>query len=140
MLDLLLALAHRTEPDYLNADAEYRRADVRDPDAVAAALDGVDAVCHQAAMVGLGVDIGDAPDYVRHNDLGTAVLLAQLASAGFAGRLVLASSMVVYGEGRYDCDEHGTVTPGRGRSRISTPGVSSHVPGLRATADSRRDQ
>lgn len=112
VLDLLLPLAHATEPDYLNAGAEFRRVDVRDPDVVAGALDGVDAVCHQAAMVGLGVDMGDAPDYVSHNDLGTAVLLAQLSARGFRGRLVLASSMVVYGEGRYDCDEHGTVTPG----------------------------
>ena len=63
-------------------------------------------------MVGLGVDMGDAPDYVSHNDLGTAVLLAQLSARRFGGRLVLASSMVVYGEGRYDCDEHGTVRPG----------------------------
>jgi dTDP-L-rhamnose 4-epimerase len=111
VLDVLLALAHRAEPDYLNPAAEYRHADVRDPDAVAAALEGVDAVCHQAAMVGLGVDMGDAPDYVSHNDLGTAVLLAQLSARRFGGRLVLASSMVVYGEGRYDCDDHGTVTP-----------------------------
>jgi len=112
VLDLLLALAHATEPDYLNTGAEFQRGDVRDPDVVAGALDGVDAVCHQASMVGLGVDMGDAPDYVSHNDLGTAVLLAQLSARGFRGRLVLASSMVVYGEGRYDCDEHGTVTPG----------------------------
>jgi dTDP-L-rhamnose 4-epimerase len=112
VLDLLLALAHRSEPDYLNPAAEYRRGDVRDPAAVRAALDGVDAVSHQAGMVGLGVDLGDAPDYVSHNDLGTAVLLAQLSARRFDGPLVLASSMVVYGEGRYDCDEHGTVTPG----------------------------
>jgi dTDP-L-rhamnose 4-epimerase len=60
-------------------------------------------------MVGLGVDILDMPDYVAHNDLGTAVLLAELARRRFAGRLVLASSMVVYGEGRYRCAEHGQV-------------------------------
>ena len=65
------------------------------------ALDGVDAVCHQAAMVGLGVDLGDIADYVSDNDLGTAVLLRELAGARFEGRVVLASSMVVYGEGAY---------------------------------------
>src|SRR5918997_1521647 len=77
-----------------------------------AALEGVDAVCHQAAMVGLGTDIGDIADYVAHNDLGTAVLLRTLAARGYRGRLVQASSMVVYGEGRYACPEHGDVRPG----------------------------
>jgi dTDP-L-rhamnose 4-epimerase len=48
---------------------------------------------------------------VAHNDLGTAVLLRALAATGFSGRLVLASSMVVYGEGRYACPEHGIVRP-----------------------------
>jgi dTDP-L-rhamnose 4-epimerase len=72
---------------------------------------GVAAVSHQAAMVGLGTDIGDIADYVAHNDFGTAVLLQALAARGFAGRLVLASSMVVYGEGRYACPEHGVVSP-----------------------------
>ncbi|MFE9480506.1 NAD-dependent epimerase/dehydratase family protein [Streptomyces spororaveus] len=87
------------------------REDVRDPDAVAAALAGVDAVCHQAAKVGLGKDFGDAPGYVSANDLGTAVLLAGMARARVP-RLLLAGSMVVYGEGRYDCPDHGTVRPG----------------------------
>jgi dTDP-L-rhamnose 4-epimerase len=86
--------------------------DVRDRGTVAGAVRGCDAVCHQAAMVGLGVDIGDIASYVSHNGLGTAVLLRELAHAGFRGRFVLASSMVVYGEGRYACAEHGQVRPG----------------------------
>lgn len=86
-------------------------ADVRDPEAVGRALAGVDAVCHQAAMVGLGTGFTDAPDYVSHNDHGTAVLLAAMAAAGVR-HLVLAGSMVVYGEGRYGCAEHGLVRPG----------------------------
>ena len=69
-------------------------------------------MCHQAARVGLGVDFGDVRAYVADNDLGTATLLWALHDAGFAGRLVLASSMVVYGEGRYHCAEHGPVRPG----------------------------
>ncbi|MFB6821310.1 NAD-dependent epimerase/dehydratase family protein [Streptomyces virginiae] len=85
--------------------------DVRDPDVVAEALTGVDAVCHQAAKVGLGKDFGDAPDYVSANDLGTAVLLTEMARARVP-RLLLAGSMVVYGEGRYECPAHGTVRPG----------------------------
>ncbi|MFF1919887.1 NAD-dependent epimerase/dehydratase family protein [Streptomyces sp. NPDC058221] len=86
-------------------------ADVRDREAVDGALRGVDAVCHQAAMVGLGKDFADAPLYVGCNDLGTAVLLAAAADAGVRS-LVLAGSMVVYGEGRYDCRSHGPVRPG----------------------------
>ncbi|MER5403730.1 NAD-dependent epimerase/dehydratase family protein [Streptomyces sp. NPDC002769] len=85
--------------------------DVRDAGAVASALPGVDAVCHQAAMVGLGTGFGDAVEYVSRNDLGTAVLLAAMAEAGVR-RLVLAGSMVVYGEGRYACEWHGVVRPG----------------------------
>ncbi|MCX5536222.1 NAD-dependent epimerase/dehydratase family protein [Streptomyces sp. NBC_00006] len=86
-------------------------ADVRDPDAVARALVGVDAVCHQAARVGLGNGVADAAEYVSRNDLGTAVLLAAMAETGVP-RLVLAGSMVVYGEGRYACPRHGVVRPG----------------------------
>ncbi|MER5936266.1 NAD-dependent epimerase/dehydratase family protein [Streptomyces sp. NPDC001928] len=85
--------------------------DVRDPAAVRRALTGVDAVCHQAAMVGLGVGFSDAAEYVSRNDLGTAVLLTAMADAGVR-RLVLAGSMVVYGEGRYECARHGVVRPG----------------------------
>jgi dTDP-L-rhamnose 4-epimerase len=85
--------------------------DVRDAATLRERLAGVDVVCHQAAMVGHGVDPSDAPAYAGHNDLGTAVLLAALYEAGVR-RLVLASSMVVYGEGRYLCDEHGVVRPG----------------------------
>jgi len=84
---------------------------VEDADMVAAALDGVDAVCHQAAMVGLGTDFTETPDYVTANDLGTARLLAALAAERFRGPLVLASSMVVYGEGGYRCPRHGPVRP-----------------------------
>jgi dTDP-L-rhamnose 4-epimerase len=111
ILDALLPLAHSRPPDYLDPAAELIVGDVGDADTVARALDGIDAVSHQAAMVGLGVDLADMPDYVRHNDLGTAVLLRALAARGLNGPLVLASSMVVYGEGRYRCAEHGEVTP-----------------------------
>ncbi|MGR6974878.1 NAD-dependent epimerase/dehydratase family protein [Streptomyces cynarae] len=110
VLDALLPAAHRTIPPIPDR-VDWRHADVRDGQAVADALRGVDAVCHQAAMVGLGKDFTDAPDYVGCNDLGTAVLLAGMAEAGVA-RVVLAGSMVVYGEGRYECSRHGVVRPG----------------------------
>ncbi len=107
VLDLLHPGAHAARPAYLREEAEYLFADVRDEGAVGKALEGVAAVSHQAAMVGLGVDLADIADYVSHNSLGTAVLLRGMAAAGFDGRLVLASSMVVYGEGAYACKDHG---------------------------------
>src|SRR5260370_23166497 len=110
-LDLLDPSVHARVPDYLNPEAELVRGDLRDPATVAASLRGVDAVCHQASMVGLGKEVADVPDHVRHNDLGTAVLLKAMAASRFRGRLVLASSMVVYGEGRYECVAHGQVAP-----------------------------
>jgi len=109
-LDAGLPGAHRTPlPDSV-AGAPLRRIDLADRPAVADVLTGVDVVVHQAAMVGLGVDLDDLPEYVRCNDLGTAVLLAEMARAG-VGRMVLASSMVVYGEGTYACPQHGAVRP-----------------------------
>ncbi|PRY22310.1 NAD-dependent epimerase/dehydratase family protein [Pseudosporangium ferrugineum] len=92
------------------ADSPVTVGDVRDREAVARALAGVDVVVHQAAMVGMGVDLDDLPEYVGNNDLGTAVLLAEMHRAGVA-RLVLASSMVVYGEGAYECGHHGPQRP-----------------------------
>ncbi|HZB77468.1 MAG TPA: NAD-dependent epimerase/dehydratase family protein [Solirubrobacteraceae bacterium] len=112
VLDALLPAAHRERPDYLDPRAEFLEADLRDPAVARAAVEGVTAVCHQASMVGLGADITDITDYVGHNDMATAQLLRALAARGFAGRIVLASSMVVYGEGRYTCPEHGIVRPG----------------------------
>ena len=84
--------------------------DVRDAASWAGLLQGVDAVSHQAAMVGAGLSPADLPAYAGHNDLGTACLLAAMHAAGVR-RLVLASSMVVYGEGRYGCEAHGPVAP-----------------------------
>jgi dTDP-L-rhamnose 4-epimerase len=111
VLDVLLPEAHRERPDYLDSRAEWIEGDIRDPGTVAGAVAGVTAVSHQAAMVGLGTDISDIAEYVANNDFGTAVLLQALAARAFTGRLVLASSMVVYGEGRYACPEHGIVRP-----------------------------
>ena len=96
------------------------RLDVRDAMAWADLLDGIDVVCHQAAMVGAGVTVADLPSYAGHNDLGTAALLAAMHARGVRS-LVLASSMVVYGEGRYSCPEHGAAAARRpvdGRARL----------------------
>ncbi|MFG1617402.1 NAD-dependent epimerase/dehydratase family protein [Nonomuraea wenchangensis] len=84
--------------------------DVRDAATLDRSMAGVDVVVHQAAKVGLGVNVADLPDYASVNVYGTAVLLAAMARHE-VGRLVLASSMVVYGEGAYDCPSHGRVRP-----------------------------
>jgi dTDP-L-rhamnose 4-epimerase len=113
VLDALLECVHPGGVPPFSGDPgfEFVHADVRDAGAVDGALRGVDAVAHLAAMVGLGVDFNDAPLYAGCNDLGTAVLLAAMARAGL-GRLVLASSMVVYGEGRYSCTGPSCTGPG----------------------------
>ncbi|WP_125613769.1 NAD-dependent epimerase/dehydratase family protein [Specibacter cremeus] len=110
VLDLLDPSVH-PRPPRLPAGAELLAGDVADAATVATALAGVDVVVHHSAKVGLGVTFADAPDYVRNNDLATAVLLAGMAAAGVE-RLVLASSMVVYGEGAYTDDAGTPVRPG----------------------------
>ncbi len=106
-VDLLIPEAHAAGSP---AAPGTHLVDVRDPSAVRPLLDGVDVVCHQSAMVGAGVTVADLPSYASHNDLGTAVLLAAMHDAG-VHRIVAASSMVVYGEGRYVCEEHGDQAP-----------------------------
>ena len=121
-VDLMLPEAHGAT----EAPEGTHRVDVRDADAWPALLRGVDVVCHQAALVGAGVRVADLPRYASHNDLGTAVLLAALHEASVA-RLVLASSMVVYGEGRYDCPEHGTREVGpRATARLDAGDFDHH--------------
>jgi dTDP-L-rhamnose 4-epimerase len=110
VLDSLRADVHGADPAKAVDGVELFVADIRDADAVARALAGMDAVIHLAAKVGLGVDVYDLPDFAGSNDAGTAVLLAEMARTGVA-RLTLASSMVVYGEGLAPCPEHGMVRP-----------------------------
>lgn len=95
----------------LDPRAELIAGDLADPVVARRSVDGIDAVCHQAAKVGLGVDFGDVTGYVAGNDTATAVLLEALWRNGFAGPLVLASSMVVYGEGLARCAVHGLHQP-----------------------------
>ncbi|HEX6347597.1 NAD-dependent epimerase/dehydratase family protein [Umezawaea sp.] len=108
LLDALLPQAHSGPAPSWTDRHEVVVGDVADPAVVAGLLRGVDAVCHQSAVVGHGLDPSDAPLYSFNNDHGTAVLLAAMHEAG-VGTLVLASSMVVYGEGRYRCPAHDVV-------------------------------
>jgi dTDP-L-rhamnose 4-epimerase len=92
----------RKKPAWLAPDAEFILGDMRDPDAVARSLRGVDVVYHLAAAVGVGQSMYQITDYTATNTLGTAHLLQALVDAkpGLE-RLVVASSMSIYGEGRY---------------------------------------
>lgn len=92
----------RQRPGYLARDAELHVGDVRDPAAVARALESVDAVFHEAAVVGVGQSMYEMPRYVEVNCLGTAVLLQAIVERRDRIRkIVVASSMSVYGEGAY---------------------------------------
>jgi dTDP-L-rhamnose 4-epimerase len=116
VLDSLRTDVHGDSPEDVAEDlaedlaADLVVGDVRDPAALDPVLADTDVVCHLAAKVGLGVDAEDLPDYASSNDHGTAVLLAAMTRAG-VGRLVLASSMVIYGGGVGRCAEHGSVRP-----------------------------
>jgi len=103
VLDCLVEQVHgekRKRPDYLDSEVELQVGDVCDKDAVARALQGVDAVFHFAAAVGVGQSMYEIAHYTRVNNLGTAVLLEALIAKPVQ-RLVVASSMSLYGEGLY---------------------------------------
>jgi dTDP-L-rhamnose 4-epimerase len=101
-------------PAYLHADVELLRGDVRDPDAVRRALSGCDAVFHLASAVGVGQSMYEIEHYVSTNNLGTAVLLEAISKQPVQ-RLIVASSMSLYGEGLYR-SENGALVPGQERS------------------------
>jgi dTDP-L-rhamnose 4-epimerase len=102
-LDLLAPQVHGSErqrPAYLDAEAELIVGDVRDPEVVRRALRGIDAVYHFAAAVGVGQSMYEITQYTSINNLGTAVLLEALVERPVE-RLIVASSMSLYGEGLY---------------------------------------
>jgi dTDP-L-rhamnose 4-epimerase len=101
ILDNLSPQVHgsRARPDYLDPDAELIVGDVRDAQAVERALSGVDIVVHLAAAVGVGQSMYEIVNYTQVNELGTAVLLDALSRKPIE-RLVVASSMSIYGEGQ----------------------------------------
>lgn len=123
-VDNLLPQAHPSSSG--EGPEGLHRLDVRRAGEWAGLLRGVDVVSHQAAMVGAGVTVADLPAYASHNDLGTAALLAAMHASRVA-RLVLASSMVVYGEGAYRCPEHGPVPAGAREPGALDRGAFDHA-------------
>jgi dTDP-L-rhamnose 4-epimerase len=105
ILDALLPQVHpKGRPEYLNPEAELREGDVRDAEAVRSALEGVDTVVHFAAAVGVGQSMYQVADYCSINVMGTAVLLEELVkSKRRPSRMLVASSMSIYGEGLHLC-------------------------------------
>src|SRR5512139_1920978 len=115
VLDSLIEQVHgpaADRPAYLHPAAEFIRGDVRDKALLRRALDGVEIVYHEAAEVGVGQSMYDVTRYVGGNTYATSVLLEILANERHTiKRLIVASSMSIYGEGAYRCPTHGRVHP-----------------------------
>src|SRR5437764_4404174 len=127
LVDALVARGHRVRvldalvakvrgeaerPAHLNPEAEFLRGDVCDASALERALEGVEVVYHEAAEVGVGQSMYEMQRYVRANTFGTSVLLEHVvARREQIRKLVVASSMSIYGEGAYACAVHGAVYP-----------------------------
>lgn len=124
-LDILDPQIHgeaRQRPAYLAPEVELQIGDVCNPDDVARALDGVDAVYHFAALTGVGQSMYDMTHYARVNAIGTTTLIEGIVKGGHAlKRLVLSSSRAIYGEGAYVCPTHGEQFPApRTRERLES--------------------
>lgn len=114
VLDSLVSQVHgeQATPEYLNDNAEFIQGDVCDRATIEKALDGVDVVFHEAAEVGVGQSMYELRRYVGANDLGTATLLeAILGRDEKIRKLIVASSMSIYGEGAYNCEQCGKTYP-----------------------------
>jgi dTDP-L-rhamnose 4-epimerase len=112
VVDSLTPQVHARTPDYLNPEAEYRFQDLRDDGVIPGALEDVEIVYHLASAVGVGQSMYRIEDYVSANTVATAKLLEKIvAERGALKRLIVASSMSVYGEGSYECSTCGVVSP-----------------------------
>ena len=122
ILDSLDPQVHHGRPEYLAADAELVVGDVRDGDVVTRALDGVDRLVHFAAAVGVGQSMYEIERYTSVNAMGAAVLLERaLGVRDRLEKIVVASSMSIYGEGLYRCPAEGVevAPPPRGEAQLA---------------------
>ena len=126
-----------TEPRYLPRTVEFLRGSVTNPEAIDRALADMPAVVHLAAQVGVGQSMYAIRPYVEDNTLGTAVLLDRIVNGGHGvRRLVVASSMSIYGEGRYRCAACGLVAPDlRPRAQLEARDLEMRCPTCRATVE-----
>lgn len=113
VFDNLTPQVHRHgAPSYLLPEAELVIGDVRDIQAIRGVLSGIDVVFHFAAVVGVGQSMYEIAQYMNTNTQGTAILLQALLDSKIkVGKMIVASSMSIYGEGKYVCHEHGEMTP-----------------------------
>ncbi|MGV0910245.1 NAD-dependent epimerase/dehydratase family protein [Martelella sp. FOR1707] len=121
IFDSLIDQVHQGGPVTLDDATELVRADIRDRAALDEALEDVDGVIHLAAEVGVGQSMYEIARYVGANDLGTAVLLEAMIGRNI-NKLVVASSMSVYGEGRYEDREGRHVSSARRKPRDMAAG------------------
>lgn len=113
VLDIFEPQVHRGKrPKYLNKDVDYIKGDVRKPSDLKKALDKIDVVFHLAAQVGVGQSMYEIERYIDHNTRGTAVLMEHIINKrGSIRKVVVASSMSIYGEGAYRCPSCGPSEP-----------------------------
>ena len=113
VLDSLEYQVHEDRlPSYLNPNAEYIFGDIRDEDTLRRAIADVDVIFHQAAAVGVGQSMYEIKKYTEVNVMGTAKLLELLVNGSHnVSKLIVASSMSIYGEGPYLCSACGPVNP-----------------------------
>lgn len=108
VLDSLDPQVHDGPPDYLSPDAEFVTGDVRDREIVCSSLSGVERIVHLAAAVGVGQSMYEIERYTSMNAVGAAIVLEEaLAVRDRIEKMVVASSMSIYGEGLYRCDAEG---------------------------------
>src|SRR5688572_13172132 len=112
MLDPQVHGPNAKKPDYLSARAEFIVGDVRNPRDIDKALEGMEAVYHEAAAVGVGQSMYQIRHYTDLNAMGAATLLeAVVARKGQIQKMIVASSMSIYGEGKYQCGHCGPQPP-----------------------------
>ena len=113
-VDALVPQVHGSarKPKYLPKDVEFIRADVRRPETWRRALKGIRVVFHQAAEVGVGQSMYEITKYMGANTMGTSVMWQELITGRYpVQKVLIASSMSLYGEGQYRCRTHGAVYP-----------------------------
>ena len=140
VLDALVPQVHGPSakpPAYLPKDAEFLKGDVRDREVWRRALKDVAVIFHDAAEVGVGQSMYEIVRYVEANVLGTALLLEELSShRGHVRKLIVASSMSIYGEGQYRCASCGPVAPGlRPEKQLAERRWEVHCPTCRASLE-----
>jgi dTDP-L-rhamnose 4-epimerase len=112
ILDNLEKQVHKSKPEYINTQADFVKGDIRKYSDLHAGLEDIEIIFHEAAMVGVGQSMYQVNKYVDVNTLGTAKLLDYLIKKeNSVKKLVIASSMSIYGEGAYHCEDHNAVFP-----------------------------